>query len=48
MGYKTPAFKYDDMIVGQVIFSGITLGSQVDQAVTTMLTLSDSNMMMKL
>jgi hypothetical protein len=48
MGCETPAFKYDDMFVSQVIFSVIKLGSQVDQEVMTMLTLLGSNLMMML
>jgi hypothetical protein len=34
MGCKTPTFKYDVMFVSQVGFSGSTLESLVDQAVT--------------
>jgi len=33
MGCKTPTFEYDVMFVSQVVFSGITLESLVDQAV---------------
>jgi len=33
MGCKTPTFEYDVMFVCQVIFSGVTLESLVDQAV---------------
>jgi hypothetical protein len=33
-GCKTPTLKYDVMFVCQVVFSGITLESLVDQAVT--------------
>ena len=40
--------QYVNMIVSQVILSGITLGPRVDQSVETVIALADSTMMMQL
>ena len=45
---KTPTCDYVNMVVSQVIFSGITLEPHVDQLVMTIVTLADSNRMKQL
>jgi hypothetical protein len=47
MGYKKPIFKYDVMFVSQVVFSRITLEMTHRSSSDDTLTLSDSNMMIK-
>jgi hypothetical protein len=48
MGCKKPIFKYDVMFVSQVVFSRITLEMTHRSSSDDTLTLSDSNMMIKL
>jgi hypothetical protein len=45
---KASTSEGDMMVIGHVIFSGMTLGLRVDQFLTSMPTLADSNMMMQL
>jgi len=42
---KTPTSKYVNMVVSQVVLSGITLQPRIDSLVTATVTLADSNMM---
>ena len=45
---KTPTCEYLNMVVSQVILSGILHQPRVDQLVKTMVALADSTMMMEL
>ena len=45
---KTPTCDYVNMVVSQVIFSGITLEPRVDQLVMTTVALAESIMMTQL
>jgi hypothetical protein len=45
---KTPTCEYVNMVISQVILSGITLEPRVNQLVKTMVILADSTMMMQL